>query len=434
MPELTLIGVGLSFLILAIGLVAGWLVRANRCAREKQAINAGWQDQIAAQKSEHNRLADQNKSLMEQISQFQASRKDSENRARELSASLREAFERRDELQRQMKDLRDSLEATTADRDRLRSAMDEYTRRNQSADGDLQERDDKIARLNRELQNWQDRLPPLMERFRTRDLEARQLEEELAQAKQRIAELESPTAADETHIEQVESNPLTDGLDASNDQYDETAENEVAVLGDERADDSDVERRGDGAADGSKSDSAGDDDGTDAGEARADGSHAPADVDIDLTGAAERVDGDDDTEADNEGPSPDGSDSTGRFDTGGDATAAGAPAVRANGALPEDARDDFPAPAAGGTSSSRQGNGDGEPARDDLQQIKGVGPAIEKTLNDLGIYRFEQIATMSEYEIDRVAREFKGFRSRIYREDWIGQARMLQVQKDGEQG
>ena len=67
--------------------------------------------------------------------------------------------------------------------------------------------------------------------------------------------------------------------------------------------------------------------------------------------------------------------------------------------------------------------------KDDLKMIKGVGPAIEKTLNDLGICRFNQIAEMSEYDIDRVAQQLKGFRSRIYREDWIGQARELQYDK-----
>jgi NADH-quinone oxidoreductase subunit E len=67
--------------------------------------------------------------------------------------------------------------------------------------------------------------------------------------------------------------------------------------------------------------------------------------------------------------------------------------------------------------------------KDDLKRIKGVGPAIEKTLNELGIFSFDQIAEMSEYEIDRVAQRLKGFRSRIYRQDWIGQARDLQYQK-----
>ncbi|MEL7186505.1 MAG: hypothetical protein AAFN50_08750, partial [Pseudomonadota bacterium] len=70
-------------------------------------------------------------------------------------------------------------------------------------------------------------------------------------------------------------------------------------------------------------------------------------------------------------------------------------------------------------------------ASDDLQQIKGIGPAIEKTLNELGIFRFDQIADMSEYDIDRVANRLRGFRSRIYREDWIGQARELRDQQPG---
>lgn len=70
--------------------------------------------------------------------------------------------------------------------------------------------------------------------------------------------------------------------------------------------------------------------------------------------------------------------------------------------------------------------------RDDLKRIKGVGPAIEKTLNELGIFRLSQIAEMSEYDIDRVASRLKGFRSRIYREDWIGQARELKDQPVGD--
>jgi predicted flap endonuclease-1-like 5' DNA nuclease len=43
----------------------------------------------------------------------------------------------------------------------------------------------------------------------------------------------------------------------------------------------------------------------------------------------------------------------------------------------------------------------------------------------MGIFRFQQIADMSEYDIDRVAQRLKGFHSRIYRENWIGQAREL---------
>ena len=69
--------------------------------------------------------------------------------------------------------------------------------------------------------------------------------------------------------------------------------------------------------------------------------------------------------------------------------------------------------------------------RDNLRLIKGIGPTIEKTLNELGIFRFNQIAEMSEYDIYRVARRLKGFSTRIYREDWIGQARNLQLKQSG---
>ena len=74
-------------------------------------------------------------------------------------------------------------------------------------------------------------------------------------------------------------------------------------------------------------------------------------------------------------------------------------------------------------------DGTGNLVRDNLKRIKGVGPAIEKTLNEMGIFRFHQIAEMSEYDIDRVAHRLKGFRSRIYREDWMGQARELLLQQ-----
>jgi predicted flap endonuclease-1-like 5' DNA nuclease len=76
-------------------------------------------------------------------------------------------------------------------------------------------------------------------------------------------------------------------------------------------------------------------------------------------------------------------------------------------------------------------DGESRSLRDNLRLIKGIGPTIEKTLNELGIFRYHQIAEMSEYDIDRVARRLKGFSTRIYREDWIGQARNLQLQQSG---
>ncbi|MEO1203930.1 MAG: hypothetical protein AAFX10_14580, partial [Pseudomonadota bacterium] len=70
--------------------------------------------------------------------------------------------------------------------------------------------------------------------------------------------------------------------------------------------------------------------------------------------------------------------------------------------------------------------------RDNLKRINGIGPAIEKTLNELGFFRYRQIADLTDYDIDRIDKKLDGFRARIYREDWMGQARKLLDHTAGE--
>lgn len=61
---------------------------------------------------------------------------------------------------------------------------------------------------------------------------------------------------------------------------------------------------------------------------------------------------------------------------------------------------------------------------DDLKKIRGIGVLIEKKLNAMGVFAYEQIANWSAGEIERVsnALDFKG---RIEREGWVQQARIL---------
>jgi predicted flap endonuclease-1-like 5' DNA nuclease len=321
MPEITVTHIVMLVAALLVGIVLGWIFRGKKSAGEKTAINLGWQEQLAAQRNEHERLVEQNKSLMEQNGQYQASNKDSKMRASELSAALKEAFERRDELQRQIKDIRSNLEATVAQRNQLQNDMQNRAVEDDATSTALKVRDAQIAKLKKDLEGWQERVPPLIERFRVRNEEANAFQMELLEARNRIAALESMLGSDETRVEPVDADALGDDLNASNDP-DESADNEV---------------RDDAVAE--------------------------------LLEELEQLE------------------------------------------------DDVAATAAVGNT------------RDDLMQIKGVGPAIAKTLHELGIFQFEQIAAMSEYDIDRVAERLKGFRSRIYREDWIGQARLLLDQK-----
>ncbi len=58
---------------------------------------------------------------------------------------------------------------------------------------------------------------------------------------------------------------------------------------------------------------------------------------------------------------------------------------------------------------------------DDLKRIKGVGPGIEKTLNELGFYHYDQIAAWGDAEVQWVDSRLK-FKGRIVRDGWIAQA------------
>ena len=64
----------------------------------------------------------------------------------------------------------------------------------------------------------------------------------------------------------------------------------------------------------------------------------------------------------------------------------------------------------------------GEP--DNLKDISGVGPVLEKALNGLGIYHFSQIAAFTAEDIEAVENE-TNFPGRIERDDWIKQAAEL---------
>ncbi|MEM7504338.1 MAG: hypothetical protein AAF417_20025 [Pseudomonadota bacterium] len=590
MPEITLLLLGLLLVMFGLGFVLGWILRGGRIRREKAAINVSWQDQMSAKKMEHERLAEQNKALMEQIGQYQASRKDSDLRAKELSDSLKETFEIRDELRGKLKEAKRTTDLAVAQRNKLKGELDSKIVQYDALSNALKDKDEKIFNLSRELESWQNRLPPLIERFRLRDLEAQEMEVELQKAQEQVAALGETSRSDETRIEPIETSPLAGGMDASNDQYEETSEyeaveteqedqpeNEIATGGAARASSeleawledvtgerideaSNEDEPVDVAAPESETEDSDDPEDQFAANSPSPDAENSADADrASLTAAENSHDSDpnadiagstiDDIDAstiaaiddspiesidtsaveelddaainhvaeavaDDLGASPAEASESATNDDLEESAAAHEGAVVSEdiddsaveeieistteeldeatiaeldastieeieasmideiglgavdsaddeenesgnasvialadhagnasadlddgiGADEKDTSGQLEALAADagieelldeGTSSETYS----DEATDDLQQIKGVGPAIEKTLHSLGIHRFQQIAEMSEYEIDRVARELRGFRSRIYREDWIGQAKMLQAEK-----
>ncbi|MCJ8147898.1 NADH-quinone oxidoreductase subunit E [Shinella sedimenti] len=63
-------------------------------------------------------------------------------------------------------------------------------------------------------------------------------------------------------------------------------------------------------------------------------------------------------------------------------------------------------------------------AVDDLKLISGVGPKIEGTLHELGIFTFAQVASWKKAERDWVD-GYLNFKGRIERDDWVKQAKAL---------
>lgn len=300
MPLTPYIVIVYVLVIAALAAGATWYLRGRRCQREKAAVNFGWQQQIDAQRSENARIVARNTRLMTQLSEAQAAADQQKRRLENLAKKVRKAERRRDELQQEIQQVRGHLEEVMTQRNLPALAPPPAS---DIPAATLAAKNQKIARLKRELGRWQQRVPPLVERYRERDAEANELAALHAAAVARLAAIENEEHADtgETRLEPLEEESIKH-LAASNDQYDDT----LAIEG---------------------------------------------------------------------------------------KTLAPAPAHSV--------------------------------AADDLKRIKGIGPSIEKKLHRLGIVSFQQLASLSPVEIDRVAGELRGFHSRIAREDWAGQASQL---------
>jgi len=69
--------------------------------------------------------------------------------------------------------------------------------------------------------------------------------------------------------------------------------------------------------------------------------------------------------------------------------------------------------------------------KDNLTRIKGVGVKIEESLNEIGIYHFDQIAAWDAENI-AWADSTLGFPGRAKREEWVAQAQALDAGEDTE--
>ena len=62
---------------------------------------------------------------------------------------------------------------------------------------------------------------------------------------------------------------------------------------------------------------------------------------------------------------------------------------------------------------------------DDLKLIWGVGPKLEKMLNGMGVWHFDQIAAWGKAELAWVDERLEGFKGRAARDEWVKQCKKL---------
>lgn len=86
------------------------------------------------------------------------------------------------------------------------------------------------------------------------------------------------------------------------------------------------------------------------------------------------------------------------------------------------------APAAG------QSGGKARPhQQDDLKQIHGIGPVMERVLNRMGMFTFRQIAEWKDQDVEHMASELNTFPDRIRHDNWIAGAKEQHFIKYGEE-
>jgi predicted flap endonuclease-1-like 5' DNA nuclease len=280
MPGPPLLIIGLALLSALAGGLLGWYLHAERHRRQRLTIAATWQEKLEAEELVKERLRRQIRSLSERLDAARRADRDARRRLAAAERELRGAAASAEEASAALAHCRAALAETNRKRDELHAQLQRLLSRSRELMAGSRAKDEKIFRLSRELDSWQERLPPLVYRFREKAREATAAHRALDFERARARELEDTLR---TRIL-----PLTDP------------------------------------------------------------------------------------------------------------------------------------PAGDGGESARRA-----PRRDDLKRIRGIGPVLERLLNDLGIHRLQQIAEFGPDDVERVQAALKDFPDRVERDHWVEQARRL---------
>lgn len=325
MPERAILIVVFALLAAVAGGILGWFLRAERFRRERLIIAAGWQEKLAAEEIIKERLRKQTRSLTGRLDDARRAERDARSRLAALESEFSAVVQSREQAETEFVDSQIALASSNRKRDELHRQLQHLLKRSREIMVASKAKDQKIFTLSRELESWQQRLPPLVYRFREKAKEATAMHEALDIERARARDLEDTL---KTRIL-----PL---VDTAADATSRDGSDLQRLLREKETECRRLERE-----------------------------------------------------------------------------------LAAANAIIEQLTE----------QSIESDNGSGSVpvpmARDDLKRIKGVGPILERLLNEMGIFRLEQIAGFDNQDVERVQAGLKDFPDRIERDNWVGQARRL---------
>ena len=147
---------------LLLGAILGWLVCSWRAEQRRTALKAEFNEQLAALQKSEKRTNAERKNLAAELAAVRT-------RLNELTQRTDPADDTQSTKAARLAELEAALAESHERRDSLRASLDNLIERSRQFGKSMAEKDDKIFALSRELESWQQRLPPLVDKYREID-------------------------------------------------------------------------------------------------------------------------------------------------------------------------------------------------------------------------------------------------------------------------
>src|SRR6056297_1326919 len=190
MPGPPIMIIGLALLSALAGGLLGWYLHAERHRRQRLMTAATWQEKLQAEELARERLRRQIRSLAGRLDAARRSDREARQRLARTEQELARAADEGEDASSALTDCREALAATNRKRDELHAQLQRLLARSREIMAASRAKDEKIFTLSRELESWQERLPPLVYRFREKAREATAAYRALDMERARARELE----------------------------------------------------------------------------------------------------------------------------------------------------------------------------------------------------------------------------------------------------